>query len=132
MRHFDRLRWAILVSLKSQVLTDGVCWGPIDIVYLRYFQEVIDGKSTTTHHVVDLREELVLGYISAIKFKIKLVVVVLFDVFDVLNTAEAQMVDLVGKVESVSGHVKFLHDFRVVVAWNVKVAWNFVDENKAT
>lgn len=70
--------------------------------------------------------------ISSIKLEVEFLTEVLLDVFDVSEITEAEVVDLVRKIQTMTLHIQSLHNFRVVVTGDVEVAWHLVNEYEAT
>lgn len=68
--------------------------------------------------------------ITTIEFKVELFAEVLLNVLDVAEVSEAQVVNLVSEVKSVSLHVKSLNHFRIMVTTDMEIAWNFVNEDE--
>ena len=70
--------------------------------------------------------------VSAVKLELKLLVETVFNVLDVRNIAERKVVYLVREIKFVTLKEQLLNGFWVMMATDVEVTWNFIDEDEST
>ena len=121
---FECLRWLVAWVIVSA--------GFVHEVNLADFQEVVNEQTVGSHEVHHTwSHELVLINLATVQLKVEFFAKVLFDVLYVTEVAETEMVDFMREVQAMTLHVQSLDGLWIVMATDMEITWNLVDEYKA-